>query len=326
MSARSLIPVLLAPLLSAAAGTASADDGGYLFVTFRGERTARSEQVYFATSRDGRSWEALHDGEPVLVSELGEQGVRDPFILRSHDGKKAYLIATDLSINRNGDWTRAQRAGSKSILVWESHDLARWSAPRLVKVAADDAGCTWAPEAVYDEEAGDYLVFWASRNARDGFAKQRIWAARTPDFVTFGDPFIYIDAESDIIDTDIVRENGKYYRFSKDEKSKGITMEAADRLSGPWADVPGFSLADLRGVEGPACYLLAPPAASGGPATWCLLLDHYARGAGYRPYVTRNLSTGRFEEAPDFKFPFPFRHGTVLPVTREELARLQAAY
>src|SRR5207244_1437646 len=105
----------------------------------------------------------------------------------------------------------------KSIVIWESDDLTHWSEPRLVKVAADDAGCTWAPEAVYDEDANDYLVFWASTTRSDNFAKQRIWAARTKDFRAFSKPFIYIEKPNHVIDTDIVRDNGKYYRFSKDE-------------------------------------------------------------------------------------------------------------
>jgi len=54
----------------------------------------------------------------VLVSQLGEKGVRDPYLLRSQDGQKFYLLATDLSINLNRDWKRAQEAGSKSIVIW----------------------------------------------------------------------------------------------------------------------------------------------------------------------------------------------------------------
>lgn len=41
-------------------------------------------------------------------------------------------------------------------------------------IAADDAGCTWPPEAVYVEEAGDYLVFWASKIGSANYSKQRI--------------------------------------------------------------------------------------------------------------------------------------------------------
>ena len=314
--------LLLALITSASAFAA---DGGFLFVTFNGEKTPMTEQIYFGLSKDGRDWEALNDTRPVLVSQLGEKGVRDPFILRSHDGKKTYLLATDLSIHLHRDWNRATHAGSQSIVIWESEDLVHWSEPRLVPVAAPDSGCTWAPEAVYDETAHDYLVFWASMNKSDNFAKQRIWAARTKDFVTFETPFIYIDKPGHVIDTDIVRENGKYYRFSKDEQFKAITMEVSEKLTGPWQDVPGFNLAKMVGYEGPACYQLEP-AAPGKPATWCLLLDNYAKGRGYQPYITHDLAGGQFTPAPNIKFPFRFRHGAVLPVTADEYALLKSAY
>ncbi len=303
----------------------AAAPAGFLFVTFKGEQTPLSEQIYFAVSTDGRNWSALNNSQPVLVSQLGEKGVRDPYLLRAHDNSKFYLIATDLSINRNGNWGRAVRAGSRSLVVWESVDLVTWSEPRLVEVAPEDAGCTWAPEAVYNEDTGDYLVFWASTTKSDNFAKHRIWAARTKDFRTFGKPFVYIDKPTTVIDTTIVRDGDKYYRFTKDEKHKAITLETAPKLKGPWTDVEGFSLSRLVGYEGPQCYLIEP-AAEGRPPVWGLILDHYSQGRGYQPYVTHDLAGGKFEPAQGFTFPFKFRHGSVLPLTAEELQRLQGAH
>lgn len=305
-----------------ASAAAFAADGGYLFVTFKGEQSPMTEQIYFALSKDGRQWDALNGSEPVLVSKVGEKGVRDPYLLRSHDGRGFYLLATDLSINLNRDWGRAQTAASKSIVIWESADLVRWSKPRLTRVAADDAGCTWAPEAVYDEETKDYLVFWASKNKRDNFAKQRIWAARTRDFRSFGKPFVYIDKPNHVIDTDIVREGKNYYRFSKDEQHKAITMETSEKLMGPWRDVTEFSLARLQGYEGPECYPLKP-AADGKPGEWCLVLDQYSKGTGYHPFITTDLASGKFEPGPDFRFPFHFRHGSILSLTAAEYAKLE---
>lgn len=316
---------LLLLLISSAATVLAATPAGYLFVTFKGEQTPQTEQIYFALSADGRNWEALNRVEPVLTSSLGEKGVRDPYLLRSRDGKGFILIATDLSINLNRDWTRAVRGGSRAIIVWESPDLVSWSEPRRVEVAPADAGCTWAPEAIYDEEAGNYLVFWASTTARDDFEKHRIWAARTKDFREFSEPFIYIEKPTTIIDTTIVRDGGSYYRFTKDEKHKAITMEKADRLDGPWMDIPDFSLAQLLGYEGPECYLLQP-SADGRPPVWALILDNYAKGRGYRPFVSTDLASGKFSEAGDFSFPFVFRHGSVLPLTAVEYARLKGSY
>jgi hypothetical protein len=313
-------------LIALLTGTgALAADGGFLFVTFKGEQTPMTEQIYFALSPDGRHWSALNNSQPVLVSTLGEKGVRDPYLVRAHDGKKFYLIATDLSINLNGDWNRAQSAASKSLVIWDSSDLVHWSPPRLVKVAPDDAGCTWAPEAVYDEGKQEYLTFWASKTASDHFGKQRIWAAWTKDFVTFGKPFIYIDKPWHVIDTDIVRENGNYYRFSKDEQYKSITMEVSQALMGPWNDVTNFSLAKVRGYEGPECYQIKP-AADGKPATWCLILDQYSKGTGYQPFVTDDLSSGQFKPGEGFVFPFRFRHGCALPVSAAEYERLEQTY
>jgi sucrose-6-phosphate hydrolase SacC (GH32 family) len=307
--------------------TAPAPRGGFLFTTFKGEQTPKTEQIYFALSADGLHWDALNKGDPVLVSEVGEKGVRDPYLLRSHDNKKFILLATDLSINLNSNWSRAQNAGSRSIVIWESEDLVKWSEPRLVKVAPDDAGCTWAPEAIYDEDTKDYLVYWASKTQRDNFAKHRIWSARTTDFKTFSKPEVYIEKSNTVIDTDIIRDpqSRKYYRFTKDERTKAISMESADKIAGPWADVAGFSLAAMTGYEGPAAFQLKPPA-DGQPATWCLLLDFYSRNQGYKPFTTTDLASGKFTANNDITFPFRFRHGSILALTPEELARVKAAY
>ena len=308
--------------MSAPAATPPA---GFLFATFKGEQSPLGEQVYFALSADGRDWTALNKGAPVLVSELGERGLRDPFLLRSRDGGKFHLIGTNLSIHHNPDWTRAVRAGSRSIVVWDSPDLIRWSEPRLAAVAPEDAGCAWAPEAVYDADKGDYLVFWASTTARDDFARHRIWAARTSDFRDFSAPFVYIDKGTDVIDTTIVHDGGAYYRFTKDEKHKAVTLETAPKLDGDWREIAGFSLRTLVGYEGPACYPVEP-ASPTRPPVWTLILDHYVAQRGYQAYVANDLASGLFEPASDFRFPFPFRHGSVLPVTAEEVARLRAAY
>jgi len=317
------LPVLILILFPFSFLQAAAD--GYLFVTFRGEQTPLTEQIYFGLSRDGHSWQALNGGNPVLVSKLSEKGVRDPYLVRSPGGNKYYLIATDLSIHLNPVWKRASHEGSQSIVVWESSDLVHWSEPRLVKIAADDAGCTWAPEAAYDEKTGDYLVYWASANKRDDFSKFRIWAARTKDFISFGEPFIYIEREFPVIDTTIVNDKGRYYRFTKNERTRMIFMETSDSLLGPWTEIPEFSLAKSEGYEGPECYPVEY-GPDGKPSAWCLLLDNFTKAAGYKAFITRDLASGKFEPAPGAKFPFVFRHGTVIPISAEEYKALETAY
>ena len=77
--------------------------GGYLMTHFTGE-TEFGEQIYFATSEDAKNWTDLNDSERVLESKLGEQGVRDPYILRTPEGDHFYMIATDLRIASGKGW------------------------------------------------------------------------------------------------------------------------------------------------------------------------------------------------------------------------------
>jgi len=322
------VSVIVALLMgvSAIANSQQPAKGGYLFTTFKNGAEPGSEQIYFGLSQDGLHWDALNNGNAVLVSDIGEKGVRDSYLLRSHDGKKFFLIATDLAINLNPDWKRARTAGSKSIVIWESDDLVKWSAPRMVKVAPDDAGCTWVPEAIYDDQTGDYMVYWASTTQGDNYTKQRIWSAHTKDFKKFSKPVIYIEKSASVIDTDIIREKDKYYRFSSDARNKTITMEVADRLAGPWTDVPGYSLADMHGSEGPAAFRLPSPDGSRKEGDWCLMLDFVSKGEGYKAFTTTDLASGAFVPDNEIKFPFAIRHGSVLSLSASEYKRVKFAY
>jgi beta-xylosidase len=162
-----------------------------------------------------------------LTSTVGTRGVRDPSIIRSHDGKKFWIIATDLKMHGSkSGWDAAGRNGSKSIVIWESSDLRKWTGPRLARVSSDSAGNTWAPEAVWDGSRGEYMVFWASAlydskdAAHKGNSYYRVMKASTKDFVTFSAPEVWIDKRYSVIDTTLVwDENGKkWYRFTKDER------------------------------------------------------------------------------------------------------------
>jgi len=328
---RNLAFILLLTGTPVAVHSAPDPAGGYLFVTFRHEGI-NGEQLYFALSRDGRVWSALNHSKPVLGSTIGDQGVRDPFLLRTQDGKFV-LIATDLSIYRrrsetkNGaeTWKQSVQAGSRSMVIWESSDLIHWDGPRLAEVGAKDAGCVWAPEAIYDPDASDYLVFWASTSPGDQFKKQRIWASHTKDFRTFSPSFVYQEGPTSLIDTSIVRDGDVYYRFTKDAGHATILMESAPKLSGPWSEIPGFALKGVSGIEGPECYLLNRDSPDK-PKLWCLIADFYAKSLGYQPFVTGDLSKGNFQPGEGFVFPFKFRHGTVLPVSEEEYQRIEKAF
>lgn len=297
----------------------------YLFTHFMGDECDPDhEQVYFSVSKNGTDWVTLNDNMPILRSELGEKGVRDPHIIRGIDGK-FFIIATDLSIyERRNDpdcWNSCKTAGSKDIIIWESTDLINWSEPRAVKIAKDNAGCAWAPEAIYDPEKDMYMIFWASDTADDNFETLRMYRSYTKDFVSFTEPEIYIDGGTiSNIDTTMIAHNGVYYRFTKNETYKAVDMMKSTSLDGEWTPVKTYTLGKMVGYEGPTIYKI------NGEEKWCLLLDNYAARAGYKPFITDNLEKGTFTAATDFNFSAKYRHGTVMPITEEEYDRLIKAY
>jgi hypothetical protein len=298
---------------------------GYLLAHFIGEQPD-GEQVYFSYSEDGLHWKDLNAGLPVLRSELGENGVRDPFLVRSPREDKFYLITTDLRIASGQGWDTAVNAGSRDIIVWESADLVHWSSPWAVTVGIPEAGCVWAPEAIYDEDADEFLVFWASatQEPREEARKQKIYSARTRDFRTFTAPDKYIERNNHIIDTTIIAHNGHYYRYSKDETTKNIRVERGASLAqDAFTDIHAPALESLLGVEGPQIFKL------NGREEWCLIVDRFAEGKGYLPLLTSDLDGGEFRVVPDGSFDLgktKKRHGGVLPITPAECSRLLAAF
>ena len=297
---------------------------GYLFAHFIGEETESEEQVYFSVSADGLHWQDLNDSKPILTSGIGTKGVRDPFLARHPQTGRNYLMATDLCIYRNPDWDKAQFAGSRSLIVWESDDLIHWSDPVSRAVGVDGAGCAWAPEAIWDAEQEQFLVFWASMVSAEGDPepRQRIYAAYTTDFASFSTPFVYAQSEKHLIDMNIVRDGAWYYRFIKDETAKCVRMERLRHLRDEAHNVPSELLAGLFGVEGPECYRLAD-------GRWCLIVDRFGSGQGYLPLLTKQLASGRFEILAPEQYNMGItkkRHGGVIEISQDDMERLIEAF
>lgn len=300
----------------------------YLFVHFTTDKSGEQEKIYYAISRDGLKWEDLGGDKPVIETKLGTKGIRDPFIVYDERLGKYFIIATDLN-TREMSWSDAVTVGSRSLFVWESEDLVHWTDERLIEVGVPGAGCVWAPEAVFCREKNAWFVFWASKVKEEGDkeAKHRIYASFTEDFRTFSEPFKFMEADEDIIDTDIVMEDGWYYRFSKDETSKAIILERNRTLipedGNNYERVPSALLSGLMGVEGPEAYYLKDR------KKWCLIVDQYATGGGYMPLLTDSLASGNFKRIPQDEYDMGSRkkrHGGIIEISDEEALRLRQAF
>lgn len=309
----------------------------YVFMYFPYTNQKKDERIYMATSLDGLDYTSVNEGNFILESKLGTHGLRDPFIIRSPEGDKFYMLATDLTVaglTQDGvhypgmTWSDNQVKGSKSIMVWESTNLVDWTDQRMCQVAVPTAGCAWAPEAYWDESTGEYVVFWASKISDDCNTKQRIYYSKTRDFYHFTPAQVWIDEEWSVIDTTVIQVGDYYYRFSKNEAeetnangtpSKRIYAERSTSMLGDWTLVNPNTLNYSGGqIEGP-CIFRFNDRDSGGEDRWCLMAD--ATGKEIIPGISTDLASGfpTFSLTDTATMPVPAAsHGTVIPVTAEE--------
>lgn len=217
----------------------------YVFPYFTGENTNDGEKIHLAVSQGNNpdSWYTLNDGKPVLESTLGTKGLRDPFLIRSQDGSKYFLLATDLKMYGGGSFGDAQETGSHSLMIWESSDLVSWSEQREVELAPENSGNLWAPEAHWDQATGQYVVYWASALYPDDVSEserdiknsyQRMMYSTTTDFVDFSEPEVWIDERQGpglgMIDSTVAEVGDTFYRLTKDESDMSVRMESSPEL------------------------------------------------------------------------------------------------
>jgi len=322
----------------------------YLFVYFTAN-TIEGEKIRFATS-DGNNalqWKALNDAQPILESTMGTRGLRDPFILRSAEGDRFYLLATDLSAARTG-WDKATENGSQYLEVWESTDLIHWGQQRHVKVNTPAAGMTWAPEAHYDPTIDAYVVYWTStlfddpaHKRNDGNGAQ-ILTSTTRDFRHFTTPRPWFKAadlpflvkDKGMIDSTVLKDGDYYYRFTKVSEASGCPSSdimgqrsrslRATTASGAWETIDRCigRRAGTPEVEGPSVFAANPGDTSG--FRYFLWVDDYG-GKGYIPLATNSLTPPiRWTYPKDFHLPASPRHGSVLSITARERDALAARW
>lgn len=310
-----LLSLLLLPGHTQAAGIEEKDYAGYLFAYFTGNRI-EEESIHFAISRDGYTFRALNGNKPVLDSRVisSTGGVRDPHILRAEDGHTFYMVATDM-VSGNG-WS-----SNRAMVLLKSTDLIHWT-HSVINIQKRYAGQerlrrVWAPQTIYDREAEKYMIYWSM--LYEGGTDIIYYAYANDDFTDLeGEPrplFLPADKKS-CIDGDIVFKDGVYHLFYKTEgHGNGIkTATTRSLTSGHWTEYPDYKQQTKDAVEGAGTFKLI------GQEKYILMYDVYMKGA-YQFTETTDLQHFQVVDHA-VSMNFHPRHGTVIPVTRDELLRL----
>lgn len=234
----------------------SAPNTGYAAVTFLSDADTTGgkvgEALYeSATSierNDFFSFSPINNGNPVITSTTDTTGLRDPYVLRSHDGDKYYMIATDLKVSRQG-WGQNQQYGSLKVEAWESIDMVNWTRTNTgdgtdsgIVINSPNQGMTWAPEAFWDDGLNAYVVFFSSRAYTDGSRSTAVKGRKgspynivryaiTRDFKTFTPARDWQDTGYSRIDSTVFKIGDYYYRMTKNEESGAAGSYVVDGKS-----------------------------------------------------------------------------------------------
>lgn len=287
----------------------------YLFSYFYHDRQA--DGLRLAWSRDGFAWEMLNGGESCLRPVVGESKLmRDPCLYRGPDGT-FHLV-----------WTTSW--AGKTIGYASSLDLIHWSDQKAIPVMAHEPRTvnTWAPEIVWDETKQHFLIFWSSTilglnpqtaNSNKGpNSNNRIYATTTRDFVSFTPTRLLYDGGFNVIDATLSRNGSDWLMFVKNETltpktEKNIRMIRGATPEGPWGEASPAITGDYW-AEGPTALKVGDE--------WRVYFDkHRLNAIGL--VVSRDLKTWA-DLSDRVSFPKDARHGTVLALPRDVIARLLA--
>ncbi|MCW3493425.1 LamG-like jellyroll fold domain-containing protein [Microbacterium sp. SSM24] len=336
---------------------AGADDAfGYAMVHFIEDSAGYAEKIYLDVSRgdNPEQWDPLNAGKPILASDLGTTGIRDPYLTYNPETGTYYIIATDLrvfggdrGVSGCTEWCYWSSKGNTTLNVWESKDLVSWSDLRQFDVALSDGakvgefGMAWAPEATwvpdyYGAGEGAFVLYWSSNvyaNAEHtGSSYSRILWGATPDFTqeTYEYGGTFIDAGGNTIDTTIIQNEGTTYRITKDNSAgKGIYLESTTaaqwwKPAATWTQLQTrigavWAGGNAGGVEGPAVFQRH------GEESWYLYVD-VIPSTGYRPMQTNDLDAGFTQLVSSSFFMAPStKHGGIVGLTKAQYDEIRAA-
>ncbi|HEY4788100.1 MAG TPA: family 43 glycosylhydrolase [Bacteroidales bacterium] len=295
---------------------AEKDKVAYLFVYFTGNRVSE-EAIRFAVSTDGYSYYALNNNQPVLDSKVisSSGGVRDPHILRCEDGKTFYMVATDMVSSKGWDSNRA-------MVLLKSTDLINWTSS-VVNIQEkykgyQDLKRVWAPQTIYDAQAGKYMVYWSMKQGNN--PDIIYYAYANTDFTDLeGEPeSLFIPKSGNFsIDADIIKKDSLYYLFRKTAGSDGFGIKEATTTSltsGEWTENDRYLQPTKEDVEGSCVFKL------NNSDTYIMMYDLFK---AHSFQFTRSTDLQNFTIIDnEVKLDFHARHGTVMSITRNELKAL----
>jgi hypothetical protein len=274
----------------------------YLFSFFKGNG---EDGLHLAYSKNGYNWTALNNNKSFLIPAAGDDKLmRDPCIILGGDNK--FHMVWTVSWNEKG------------IGYASSEDLIHWSDQKFIPVMTHepDARNCWAPELYYDNETGQYLIYWATTipgrfhetdSTGDNGYNHRMYYTLTTNFTAFSETRLLYDKGFNVIDATIKKTDDRFTMFLKNETllpqpEKNIRIAFSDSLYLHYSEA-SEPITD-HWVEGPTVLKLS--------RGWIVYFDKYREkqmGAVYSENLTEWTDI-----SDKINFPEGTRHGSAFKV------------
>lgn len=284
-------------------------NGCYLFSYFVGNG---EDGLHLAYSFDGLNFKPLNNNKSLLTPKVGGKLMRDPCIIQGPEGTFHMVWTTS--------WSQ------KAIGYAHSRDLVHWSEQKYIPVMEHEpkARNCWAPEVFYDDTSKQFLIYWSTTipgrfpetdKTGDNGRNHRIHYTTTRDFETFTPTKLFYDPGFNTIDATIVKDDGRYIMFIKDETrhppKKNIRIAVSTQAEGPYGPA-SEAITGKYWAEGPSAIKIGD--------TWFVYFDKY-RKRQYGAVISKDLKN--WEDISDkVHFPEGTRHGTVFQVPKAILPKL----
>lgn len=308
----SLVATLLSMALHVEAQTAEGFTK-YLFAYFPSNS---NENIYYAVADKGSpfNFTVLNEGNAMIKADTIalKRGLRDPHILRGHDDGFYYMVATDMKSDEGWSSNRGLvLMRSRDLVNWEHHTVhfpTRYAGTDFSKVTR-----VWAPETIWDPEAGKYMVYFSLLGAGSSNQYDKVYYCYTNDDFSDleGEPKWMYDRGSATIDMNIIRVGDTYHGFYKNENAGGLGHVTATSLTGRWTKLSDAIQQTNVPVEGVGAYKLIDD------ERYVVMYDCYTSGY-YQFCSTIDFVNFTVEANTRTSGAFTPRHGNILPITEKE--------
>ena len=296
--------------------------------------------IWRALSKDGYTFTDVNNGNPVIAGDTValQKGIRDPHIMRGPDNA-FYLSMTDLHIYakkeglRDTDWERDGKefgwGNNRSIILMKSYDLINWTISNfrmdITFPELKDIGCIWAPETIYDEEAGKLMVYYTMRLKND---LNRLYYSYVDDdftkFITAPQLLFEYPKNVSYIDADITKVGDKFHLFyTPHDGGVGVKQAISDKINREYVYDSKWYDQEKRACEAPNLWKRI------GENKWVLMYDVYTLTPNNMGFCETS-DFKRFENLGYFNagvmkttnFISP-KHGAVIHLTEKEAKKLK---